>query len=654
MIYIGKIVNYGGNDGFHKYGFIEPLIGTCVSNVFFHHTSIPQNDSLYLKISPKCVNVKVLFECDENINSYNKRKAIRVIDFTEKNIITNFDNFDQSAKNDDIVFNFVFNRFPEKYINKEEDLFLHFDNNEVVKYYFEKYLPSQDDINYLKRYTDYIKKRIPRFTKPCILSFKFDDQPYEDIVQFVSAIWTYIPNERYIFIEKYPDLITEPGIIQWISVKDLNYILTNNIQISENQLKKIVKENWQIANYYKYKISIKEIISNPYLIDLIPEEKLIAEIENYTINDFIPILSYIQANKHPKCAISIASKIKTLEDLTTIWTCSTSSMKIKLLIFLSNPNKIKLLNRQLLTGLFNNENNTLVKAVLSLIEIYFEESSDNKNLLFEKFHNMLISYLVNEFNKDKFSKNEISTLIDKCINYQDNDIFYFCDARPWLGENGVFCPEGCYHIYSRSKCEYFNSLDFSKTEDRENKKDEYKQLSDMLLNLNYNPDIKKIKENQNAVNYKNYYPYLIAGFVNQLIQLKPHMKCKCGRSFTANFNYAKKVNARISPDIFDCTVFRESETQDTNDHDKSVYLNFCISCRNVIDSRECKIKDSFGYWLCMYCGSSYEYGFKNRKLKCPNCGTESASYLSFHCGLIQCKKCGHNFNNFKWKLFDIK
>ena len=128
------------------------------------------------------------------------------------------------------------------------------------------------------------------------------------------------------------------------------------------------------------------------------------------------------------------------------------------------------------------------------------------------------------------------------------------------------------------------------------------------------------------------------------------MKCKCGTHFIADYQYTKKITPKISRTRFRCP---QSNCADGSQHDPEVYLNYCIRCQQVIDSRECKIQDESGYWLCMYCGGSNLYGGKDGLLRCPNCGTtEQEALKKSGTGRIRCEKCGHNITNVdQWRLF---
>lgn len=128
--------------------------------------------------------------------------------------------------------------------------------------------------------------------------------------------------------------------------------------------------------------------------------------------------------------------------------------------------------------------------------------------------------------------------------------------------------------------------------------------------------------------------------------MRSHTKCsKCKTPFYPHFEYAKSKTAKLAVNTYH---YREIQFDEpSEEHDSNIYLNYCYHCQNIIDSRECHIKDGGKYsqWLCMRCGGS-KFTFPGSK--CPVCGNTNKSLLALSGKTrIICKKCNYDSRNFK-------
>ena len=348
------------------------------------------------------------------------------------------------------------------------------------------------------------------------------------------------------------------------------------------------------------------------------------------------IIESIEADIQEKTAVAIAEGL--LESATSLfmwWKYINDSVKVRVLIYFSNFSRRKKEWFNVIREVYQFEyssNNELLLAVLQYFKIIYYGPDDyyGKQQCFMEAHNKLMQYITNCYSRGVDITSALNTLLVKCYNHQPKDTYYFCDAKKWNKENGVFCPEGISRTYSRRKCEYFKSTDMLQTKFVKEKSYESQNLADFVRNLNFKPDL-------TSINIKDFdeYAYRISAFVNRLIDMRPHMRCKCGALFHADFKYSKLVTAKLSATIFDCPNYSPNNPEN---HDARVYLNYCCRCHEVIDSRECKIQDAEHYYICMKCGGTE---IVVPGTQCPNCGTTDKNFLEYSGNRITCRKCGH-------------
>ena len=270
--------------------------------------------------------------------------------------------------------------------------------------------------------------------------------------------------------------------------------------------------------------------------------------------------------------------------------------------------------------------------------VFYDQQQKQK--YFEKAHNFLMSYILDCFNTEIDVTHGLNALLPKCQLSSISKADYYCDGRPWTRIDKIYCP------HMKLPCSFFDSSNFTNSRYERMSRPDTQDLADVIKNIKFEPSFSFI----DAVNMSpQEYPYKISGFVNSLVEMRPHMRCKCGKHFTAEFQYAKKITARINTTVFDCPDLSMEHSVDTINHDKGVYLNYCLHCHEIIDSRECKLQDVFGYWICMNCGGSREH---TPGSICPNCGCTDPDKLSKKAGdSVVCDSCGYRKRSFSSRKF---
>lgn len=469
-----------------------------------------------------------------------------------------------------------------------------------------------------------------------------------------------------------PWLVEEDKIIISMKLNDIEQISKRDTELAVRLYDRLAElsDNPSILSYIAGRMEKQKCLSNKKLLVMLDDNalvKLIKEInwnetsEQY-IHEHLNLLAMVEADDQPAVASAIAETMYQQNAVmcTEWWTVLNDSIKIRIIIFLSSffsqkgTDFLPLFKRAYMYE--NAKNNKLMLAVLTFVSVFYAEK-DKKQKWFQKAHEILEEYIVEAFNTGVYITNALDTLMDKCKYYDSKARVFYCDAKPWektkAGEvvDGFYCSEGIGHYSPRKKCALYKHLDFSDTRYKKTGKYEDQHLMDLLLNTQYEPDLSWLVEDQRFAPKNGYeYPFKIAGYINRLIDMESHMKCRCGCHLVANYEYTKKMTPKISRTHFDCP---EGKNQDPNEHDMDVYLNYCLQCHRVIDSRECKIQDESGYWLCMSCGGSDLYGKNRGVIKCPNCGLVDREKVTVKSAdRVVCAACGHNTSDDDtWKLF---
>ena len=387
-----------------------------------------------------------------------------------------------------------------------------------------------------------------------------------------------------------------------------------------------------------------------------------------------PLLARIEADEQIEAAMAIAVSMREKHAAfhPEWWKILNNSVKIRILIYQSNfPQECSdwSAHFDVIATYEESCKNKLLTAVLKFFVNIYAYPTEQKQINFMAGHDALMKYITDCFNTGEDVTHGLNTLLEKCHQGYGSSP-YFCDARIWNTTGGIYCPEGHHRPEGgRKKCPYYNDTDLTQTKYRtaeyHNYCDQY--LADLILNVGFVPDL-------TAINVKAVaeYSYRISAFVNRLITIRPHMKCeKCGELFHPNFTYSRMDGNLDAPPKLSATVFYcPQTTYQSGDpkHDDNVYLNYCYHCHQIIDSRECHVRDGgkaahqmlirggceTGQWLCMRCGGT-QYVFPGEQ--CPSCGeidfevyslrkNPNAKKLRKKINYFSCKKCPYDGRNF--------
>lgn len=652
-MYIGVITNYGGKNGYGNFGFIRPLGTRFSDDIFFHNNAVKKNSRLNLAISAGRANGKyVVYDIDDEIIPGKNRKAKVLCLVNELSPEEVFSWLDPVQKRESEVKSFLKEYYPEQFYQNDIDAYLDdFSISSVRHIFLEKYKNGGFDRTITEALIEQIRKRFSYFIRDYLQEIPFENEPEDQVAELAVLLMNEGVNISSI-LEKKPELFKRKEIINSFNVLTLRNVIGSNKELISPYLISLAKHNHNketLTEISKY-IPFSTVLEMPDIQNIITDEVLYAHIDDYNVADIKNARRYVELveKKGSRSILSeiIANMIEKDVLFSLWWSALSDRSKITSLLILSSMTEKLKLSEKFLNAY--NKESMIVGATMLLLKTFFVFSNSEKQRIFETAHYMYIKYIANLFNTDMCVSSALDELLDKCQTPYCYDMYYYCDGRPWKNINAIYCPEGVGHQCARNKCTYFNSLDYANTKYSKTGKAEHISLSDLLRNINFDPDLSVIKEEVEASDKTPWrYGFLLAGYVNQLIQMKPHMKCSCGQVFRPNFTYAKKFNAKVSPTIYDCPNNGEN-------HDKNVYLNFCIRCHQIIDSRECEHKDSEGYWICMNCGGSKQYGGDENQYVCPHCLCSDTSMLVVTGGnRIVCKACGHNQTEQSWRKFPL-
>lgn len=122
----------------------------------------------------------------------------------------------------------------------------------------------------------------------------------------------------------------------------------------------------------------------------------------------------------------------------------------------------------------------------------------------------------------------------------------------------------------------------------------------------------------------------LAGVANRVNELTERLKCRnCSQRLTYKMTYARNPARYMTTTTEPCSTGGSK-------CDGSVYINHCLGCREIIDSRDSPFKID-GLYNCIHCATASSVALAGEY--CPNCGDRET--LS---GIGQdqtCRKCGH-------------
>jgi len=318
----------------------------------------------------------------------------------------------------------------------------------------------------------------------------------------------------------------------------------------------------------------------------------------------------------------------------------------------------------------------LVQCVMTLLKA--QKQPNLASRAFQQAHTILQDYVVEQaWNLEKPLAVEL--LLPRCSR-QEACVTY-CEGRVWERDEEskaitkVFCPrvkQECKKFDGSSSNDYYGgSLDGARLEPICSQDWRNWSLLELLNAVNVTPNLQELRASD------EYVPKL-CGWVNRLEEIRKHLQCSCHNLqgcpdfMIPNYKYAKNL-ARYNVTVVSC---RKAE----DNHTHNVYLNHCLECRRIIDSRECQIQiveaDNDGNqldsrYICMGCGGAFsdvalktirqrmEQGKSNLYLYkghldswhpiynyslgdvCPKCGNMQRLQETKRNNYRQCSKCIH-------------
>ena len=297
----------------------------------------------------------------------------------------------------------------------------------------------------------------------------------------------------------------------------------------------------------------------------------------------------------------------------------------------------------------------VLKACMLLFALPF--STDGRRVFLDA-NDALVGEIVNQFNECDVKElgsfmlgGDLQALLQRCTapSYiSQESVGGFCDGRRMSKEGNtqsVWCHAGKDRLYGRHVCQTLKSpIDSSNTNRVARPAPEDQFMADFLCNVSCamggSPNVGPWLDSRSEMDLVEY-AYRISGYVNKMAMALPHMVCRgCGARLRLQYDYPRKNKYANGPTSRNLNLPALSGTActcpNTDDgstwHEGNVYIHYCLSCHKVIDSRECKIQDKSGFYLCMYCGASDEY---KPAAKCPCCGNTDPYTLHYYTGSLK-------------------
>ena len=366
-----------------------------------------------------------------------------------------------------------------------------------------------------------------------------------------------------------------------------------------------------------------------------------------------------------RLVVSVAERMHATGELLSpaMWAQVPAVVRIRLLVFWSNHYQdldgyvvrggVPSLCRAAYKTSWRGYDQTL-KAAMLLFALPF---SKNARQAFLDANDALVGEVVRQFNEcdadsvQSFALGaEMQALLQRCSSRSHADsrsVQGFCDGREWALRDGtaaVWCHAGRDRPGGgRRKCDSLCTPINARDPDRGARMDPENQfLADLLANVNAamgggvnvgpwldSGDVDLVE-----------YAYRISGYVNKMAQALPHMVCgTCGARLELNYKYPRTTLYRDVPNrslklpaLSATTCSCPNRSDGVAWHDADVYIHYCLSCHRIIDSRECRMRDGEGYYLCMYCGASRVHG---PATACPSCGNTDLRTLRYYTGSMR-------------------
>lgn len=489
-----------------------------------------------------------------------------------------------------------------------------------------------------------------------------EKEPQEDIIFFLTQAKKRL-QAIYPLLQSKPELIGIPEVCAGTDRNDLEHLhkkipMEKLVQTKEQAvfLKRYLRP-WAWCFVVEH-LSGKLLLRFEKGLEYMTDEKAVSLFSELDWNDtsgenpalYQPLLSGMDTNHFPKAVMAavVSMREKGAEFNLTWWKLLSDSVKIRLLIYLSNFKEERQKWFEPIKEIYQWETenkNLLICAMLNFFVMIYTPNPARQRAKFLEAHGMLVNYIAACFSEGIDVTMGLYSLLDNCVQKRPGATGdgNFCEARIWTkkeeDEKLVFCPEKRYPC--SASCFYGGDLRRTKFRINAEGDPDYSTqfFMDYLVNLGEIPDLSEL-----GVRDRTEYPFRISAYVNSFVRMRRHMKCKrCGEPFRAKFEFAKLKTATLSINRFQCP----HADAEPDRHDKDVYLNFCFRCHKIIDSRDCKLRDDDGHgqYLCMHCGGT---NHTEPGTVCPQCGCDDGRLISMRGGdRIQCRKCGYDSALFK-------
>ena len=559
-------------------------------------------------------------------------------------------------------------KYPELFFDKDPAVYfpyLDYYPAKVTKLFTERYQQGYFPTPVAGLYKDWLEKEfyVSSYVINDVLSaLDLEREPLEDLVSLMVLAREKGCSISSILLRKPEPLWTRPEICACAAAADIKDLPLEDILRQDETLMFLARhtqdEAWQhIVGHLTGKQLLRcersaRALTSDQAVSIVSELDW-ADTSGENLALYQPFLSALDMDRYPDAVMAAAVSLREKGAAFSLpwWKLLTDSMKVRLLIYLSNFKEERQAWFTPVRDVFlweKEQENLLMQAVLQFFVTIYAENAATRRERFLEAHSLLMNYIVDCFTAGINVTPGLSSLLENCARHRPRASAsqYFCEARIWHTRNPeepvkIWCPTGS------TVCSDFPGADLTITSFR------YAQMQgaavreadyqtqyfmDFLLNTGGIPDLSSID-----VEDRTEYPFRISAYVNILLRMRGHMKCSfCGERFHPKFKYATLKTAKLSVNRFYCLKAGSGREL----HDKDVYLNFCYRCHeHIIDSRECRIRDSSGQYLCMHCGGAQN---TERGTVCPNCGCDDREMLSMRGrSQISCKKCGYDAKSFE-------
>jgi hypothetical protein len=151
-----------------------------------------------------------------------------------------------------------------------------------------------------------------------------------------------------------------------------------------------------------------------------------------------------------------------------------------------------------------------------------------------------------------------------------------------------------------------------------------------------------LKKEDNTFNARGDFHHLMAGLINRYREIFHILDCRsCGKKMSPNWKYGVQSFGSYRVTVFKC------DKSNCKVYNKGYYINHCVGCNKIIDSRDITKKCSNNRYVCDTCYACCKESSKDEHIggTCPKCN--SNQLVVFGGGSTTNVKC---FNNCTFKI----